>query len=198
MEKPRIDGRGAAARISRWRTARFGLAGLLAGALTLSAGPASAQFELPRPLPPPGAAGSLGRLPGPPIGLACPDPTARITAEVISPAAGGRPGRVRILATVYNNGADYVSRPGQQLAQLYRETVPVTSRDFPAIGAAATADIAWDVDWLPGGEFNADFVLRLSYDPDIFIDALPTNDDCRMDNNEARLTAASIDALFRG
>lgn len=175
--------------------ARLGLAGLAASALALSAASAGAQFQLPTPLP---AAGGLGDRPLPPLALACPDPSAQIRAEVIAPSVGGSAGRVRIHATVRNNGADYVSRPGQQMAQLYQGSAPLTSRDFPTIGAGATAPLTMDVDWTPGGEFNSDFVLRLTYGPDIFIDDMATNDDCRMTNNESRLTAASIDALFAG
>ena len=177
------------------RPTRLGLASLAAGAVALSAASAGAQFELPVPIP---GVGSLGDRPLPPVTLACPDPAAQIHAEVVTPSIGGSAGRVRIHATVRNNGADYVSRPGQQTAQLYQGSAPVTSRDFPSIGAGAAAPLTWETTWHPGGEFNGDFVLRLTYGPDIFIDNMATNDDCRMTNNEARLTAASIDALFSG
>ncbi len=174
---------------------RLGLAGFVAGAIALSTATAGAQFEMPIPLP---GVGGIGDRPIPQLTLTCPDPAARIRAEVIAPSVGGSTGRVRIHATVHNNGADYVSRPGQQVAQLYQGSAAVTSRDFPSLGSGGAAPLTLDVNWTPGGEFNSDFVLLLTYGPDIFIDNMATNDDCRMTNNEARLTAASIDALFSG
>lgn len=173
---------------------RFALAAVIAAGLAGTTGLAHAQFELPRPIGP--------TLPGvfdtPPQVLLCPDPVAQIRAEVIAPSVAGRPGRVRIHGTVHNNGGAFVSRPGQQVAQLFQGSAPVQSIDFPRIDSGRSTTFSRDVEWTPGGEFNSDFIVRLTYGPDIFIDDMSTNDDCQLANNEARLTAASIDALFAG
>ncbi len=52
-------------------------------------------------------------------------------------------------------------------------------------------------DW-HGGEFATDVVARIGYDPDIFMDGNPDNDDCNMSNNEARMTAEQIAEAMSG
>ena len=45
-------------------------------------------------------------------------------------------------------------------------------------------------------EFQNDIILRISYDPDIFIDGNLTNDDANMNNNTLVLQGNAINSLF--
>lgn len=191
----RTASRGIARRPGRRLGLRLALAVLVAVGIAAPTGLAQAQFQLPERIDGPQLPGGLD---GPPPALRCPDPMAEISAEVLVPSTGSSPGRVRIHASIRNNGGPWVSRNGQQLAEMLQGTSIIQSVDFPALDAGRATAFYRDLDWTPYGEFNSDFVLRLVYGPDIFIDGMTSNDDCQLANNQARLTAASIDALFSG
>ena len=185
--------RGTSRRPGRRLGLRLALAALIAGGVAAPAGLAQAQFQLPERIDGPRLPGGLD---GVAPALRCPDPMAEISAEVLVPSTGGSPGRVRIHASVRNNGGPWASRSGQQLAEMVQGAVSLQSIDFPSLDAGRSATFHRDIDWTPHGEFNSDFVLRLVYGPDIFVDGMTSNDDCQLANNQARLTAASIDAMF--
>lgn len=50
--------------------------------------------------------------------------------------------------------------------------------------------------WNPSSEFLADFSAELSYDPDIYIDSNPKNDDCGRGNNRKVLTVGEVRRLL--
>ena len=47
------------------------------------------------------------------------------------------------------------------------------------------------------GEFPPDYIVKISYDPDILIDGNPDNDDCNPGNNEVTRSGAGINTLLR-
>ena len=57
-----------------------------------------------------------------------------------------------------------------------------------------SADIVWS-SWL--SEFPYSYRVSIGYDPDIFIDSNPNNDDCNMGNNSAEFGGMAINDLLR-
>lgn len=138
----------------------------------------------------------------PPIYSCGIDPAAqRIDFEVLSRTTQFR-GRVRVTATVKNVGhLDYVSRSGQQTALLYSDRTLVARRDFVnlAVGQAFTFsyDRNWDSSSPSEGEFPPQYRLIVTYDPDIYLDSNPRNDDCSNANNDRTRSGADINGMLR-
>ena len=55
---------------------------------------------------------------------------------------------------------------------------------------------AWDASSPAEGEFPPTYTLRISFDPDIFIDGNEQNDDCRTSNNRLERSGSGINDLF--
>lgn len=97
--------------------------------------------------------------------------------------------------TVVNRGsAEWVSGTDQQIANLSQDgTIKAVAR-FPRLNAGARVNTSFArvQRWMPSEEFQPGFELRISYDPDIFIDGNEHNDDCQMGNNLASISVAEI------
>lgn len=138
----------------------------------------------------------------PPIYSCGIDPAAaRIDFQIVERTTQFR-GRVRVTATVKNVGhLAYVSRTGQQTALLYSDRTLVARRDFVnlAVGQAFTFsyDRNWDSSSPSEGEFPPNYRLIVTYDPDIYLDANPQNDDCSNANNDRTRSGADINGMLR-
>ncbi len=97
--------------------------------------------------------------------------------------------------TVVNRGSsDWHSRPGQQAAHLSQGANLRAVARFPSLAAGARVNTSFArvERWLPSQEFQQGFELRISYDPDIFIDGNERNDDCQLRNNQTSISVAEI------
>ena len=119
----------------------------------------------------------------PPTALRCPDPAVEaLTAQWIS--GGPRAGRIRISGIVKNiGGAPYISGTGQQMFSLYEDNRVIRSLDFGDLAPGASRSIQYELDWSTSSEFNPAYRFEINYDPDLYIDGNPQNDDCRRGNN---------------
>ncbi len=107
--------------------------------------------------------------------------------------------RIRIRGEATNiSSQDFRSRLGPQSLLLYevqgRTRTLVASKDFTAVQAGFGVDVSYERLWILSTEFPPSYEVRLSYDPDIFIDANEENDDCDLTNNDATITPAEIRA----
>ncbi|MAE93526.1 MAG: hypothetical protein CL910_02590 [Deltaproteobacteria bacterium] len=97
--------------------------------------------------------------------------------------------------TVVNRGSSqWVSGDNQQIANLSQGGTTKAVARFPRLDAGARVNTAFAriQRWLPSQEFQQGFELRISYDPDIFIDGNDRNDDCQMGNNVTAISVAEI------
>lgn len=144
-----------------------------------------------------------------PIPIICNGPDPAVTAlqvnEGVTTRNGRRVGILSITSTLKNIGTkDYTSRRGQQSFSIQvkdpsisgpRSIHIVKSKDFPVLRKGAsitlrgTYEIPYFIEWghrTPRyGECRASLIIygTISYDPDIFMDANPHNDDCNLKNN---------------
>lgn len=127
-----------------------------------------------------------------------PDPRAKeIEYSLVNLTAPGQ-GRIMVKGTVDNIGtADYLSSPDQQGIQLWEDGLMVAEQSFQDLLVDAQVTIQYERDWTVGGEFiPARYQLIVTYDPDIFDDGNPNNDDCRLENNSLLRSTAGVDSLL--
>ncbi len=117
-------------------------------------------------------------------------------------------GTATITGTVTNIGtANYESGEGQQALYLYEKNLGasapgtlVNQMNFVNLDAGASIEVTYTRDWNSSspaeGEFAPDYILRLSYDPDIFIDGNTNNDDSNLNNNSIEESGIAINNLF--
>ena len=135
----------------------------------------------------------------------CRDPAAESLTFVILSRDKAHPtrGRINLTGVVKNLGnATFESNPNQARAQLAR--VPsagppamLSATDIAILRAGASIRLGATVDWDTAQEFPPRFVLSLTYDPDIRLDANFRNDDCNTNNNSRELTADQINRGWR-
>lgn len=112
-------------------------------------------------------------------------------------------GEVRLTARVTNIGnTNFSSSSGQQFIQLSRrplgtsiETV-LEQNDFTVLAHGDEITLIVVINWDTTVEFQPEFILRISYDPDILIDDNTNNDDSNTTNNEFVLSGFDINDLF--
>ena len=141
------------------------------------------------------AAGALG-MTCPPGPLDCPNPAVTaMTVEVLE--KDGFTGRVRITAVATNAGLQAVdSAEGQQALQIWQGNAVLATESFVDLEPGESVTVSVETDWNTAAEFVSDFIGRLSYDPDIFIDGNEENDDCRTVDNELTLPAVQVNEQF--
>ena len=131
----------------------------------------------------------------------CRDPQASgLTVSGISRNADGT-WQFSLRGTVTNGGdAAFESRPNQQSAGLYEGSERRAVAHFTNLRPGQRVNTAFTriTRWYTGQEFHSGFQLRVDYDPDIFIDGNPRNDDCQLRNNRRVLSAGEIDAILLG
>ena len=131
----------------------------------------------------------------------------KIDFEIIPGSRDGFQGRVKVTGTVKNVGqTTFDSVPGQQEAYLY-EIPPgglpllVARQVFEDLDPNNVAKVIYERDWDSSspaeGEFPPSYRLELLYDPDIYIDGNPNNDDCNSRNNRMERLGEDINFLFR-
>src|SRR5690606_23599309 len=97
---------------------------------------------------------------------------------------------------------DYRSSEGQQTIQLLEKpasgkSILLTNKKFKDLDAGGTLEIEHIVQgWQSSQEFPSSFILRISFDPDLYIDANPQNDDAHQNNNSIERHGQEINELF--
>lgn len=111
-------------------------------------------------------------------------------------------GNIVIHGIVKNIGnTDFVSGEGQQKIFLVEkfpgaQEQTVDEEEFIRLDAGDSIEVSYSTKWSVSHEFPADYTLRISYDPDIFIDGNEQNDDANNENNSKVLTGTEIDEMF--
>jgi hypothetical protein len=122
-----------------------------------------------------------------------PDPSAaRIEFETLSGGLPEMPGdrRLRIVGIVRNDGgADFDATAGAQSIVLYEGRRVLAEHRFARLAAGEEIRVTVELA-LGAGESDgpAEYALAILYDPDIYNDGRPENDDCNRNNN--RIQAA--------
>lgn len=117
-------------------------------------------------------------------------------------------GVATITGTVTNVGdLDFNSGQGQQGILLYERPLGtpapgnlVTRLDFTRLNVGSTLTVSfsrqWDSSSPAEGEFPPEYILIVSYDPDILIDANETNNDTNSSNNSLTVSGGAINGMF--
>lgn len=109
--------------------------------------------------------------------------------------------KIKIEGVVKNIGKDaYKSGANQQIVLLYevigRQTKLVASKAFQNLAANAEVKVSFVRVWDKSIEFPPNYTLVISYDPDIYLDGNPNNNDLNSINNKMEKTSESIRELW--
>ena len=128
-----------------------------------------------------------------------PDPRVYdITFEMVE-QYGPTMGRIRITGIVDNGGtSEFLSGEGQQAINLYADDTLIATQEFQNLALDETVTVEFERDWQTSTEFPDVIVywVRISYDPDMYDDGNPDNDDCNQANNAGSKRASFINDLF--
>ncbi len=104
-----------------------------------------------------------------------------------------------IRGQVKNIGSgNYVSRNNQQVLFLHEvgKSHHITNWHFSRLNRGQVKNVHVPVINQPGGEFVPAYELALSFDPDIYLDKNPANDDRNRRNNQATVSSRTLSAAF--
>ncbi len=106
-------------------------------------------------------------------------------------------GTVQIDGVVENKGGStFDSSAGQQLVQLWEGLTLVAEQDFEDLAVGATVIASFTREWDTSNEFPPTYRVVILLDPDIFIDANPSNDECPTVDNTLERSGSEINLLF--
>lgn len=114
-------------------------------------------------------------------------------------------GTATITGTVKSIGDDFISDPGQQVVNLYEKPLGgsqklVAQKEFNRLNGGDSLKVSysrnWDASSPAEGEFPPDYILLISYGPDISIDDKETNDDSDSANNRLERSGSGINEMF--
>ena len=138
-------------------------------------------------------------------GTSCPDPCGetepnpavdRIDFNLVS-TTSSTAGTVQILGVVENKGGGtFDSGPGQQSVQLYEGDTLVAQQSFEDLAPGAQAAVSYTRSWSTATEFPPNYRVLIAYDPDIYIDGNPNNDDCNTVDNTMTRSGSEINSVF--
>jgi len=111
--------------------------------------------------------------------------------------------KIKIEGIVKNVGRlAYTSGTGQQVALLYEEMPGsgmrlVATRNFRNLGVNATTSLAFTKIWnkTANAEFPPNYVLVITFDPDLYTDGNTNNDDAVSTNNRITKAGSEINAI---
>lgn len=111
-------------------------------------------------------------------------------------------GKIRIFGVVHNRGTkNFVSRWGQQELHLYENSRLVKVKKFRRINAGQSIRVSHARTWNAAATRHAKGVpvyrAIIVYDPDIYMDSNPRNDDCVSGDNRLARNGREINRLFR-
>lgn len=109
--------------------------------------------------------------------------------------------QIKIEGVVKNIGKnDYKSGPQQQAVLLY-EKIPggatrlVVTRVFQNLAKGAEIKVALVKNWDKSIEFPPTYILVISYDPDIYLDNNPDNNDINSINNKLEKSSVEVNSM---
>ena len=111
-------------------------------------------------------------------------------------------GNILFKAVIKNVGDDYRSNEGQQTISLSEkppggQSITLESKKFKDLDAGETLELQYTLQgWRSSQEFPSSFSVRIGFDPDLYIDGNPQNDDSNSDNNTKEITGEQINARF--
>ncbi len=111
-------------------------------------------------------------------------------------------GIVTITGTIKNIGDDFRSSQGQQSVQLLEKpagqgkSIMLNRKEFVDLNAGETIEVSFQREWYSGMEFPPSFMVRVSYDPDIYLDGNELNDDSNNSNNTLERSGQEISEMF--
>ena len=111
-------------------------------------------------------------------------------------------GNITFKAVIKNVGDDYRSGEGQQTISLSEkpaggQSITLESKKFKDLDAGETIELQYTHQgWRASQEFPSSFRVRIGFDPDLYIDGNPHNDDSNSDNNTREITGQQINARF--
>lgn len=111
-------------------------------------------------------------------------------------------GIVTITGIIKNIGDDFRSSEGQQAVHLLEKpagsgkSIMLDMLEFTDLDAGETLEVSFQREWYAGMEFPPSFIVRLSYDPDIYIDGNELNDDSNNSNNTLERSGQEISEMF--
>jgi hypothetical protein len=134
----------------------------------------------------------------PPSRCEGPDPRATSIQYTLLGSTSTTSGTVRITGVVTNRGqSNFDSSAGQQSVYLYEGFELVAQQDFVDLAVDDTVEVSYDRNWNTADEFRPPtYQVMVLYDPDIYIDGNPNNDDCDQTNNDLERSTAALDGFF--
>lgn len=111
-------------------------------------------------------------------------------------------GNVTIIGTIKNIGEDYQSSEGKQTVRLVErsatgQVTTLVEQKFVNLAAGETIVLEYVVQgWRSSEEFPPGFQLGIYYEPDIYIDGNPNNDDANPKNDFLEKKGTEINKLF--
>ena len=118
-------------------------------------------------------------------------------------------GNATITGIVKNIGDNFSSGSGQQTILLYERSsgTPTTqlgnlvaSLAFTTLSPDETLEVSYTRPWNSSspaeGEFPPEYILIISYDPDLYIDGNVNNDDSNHTNDELIVSGSIINTMF--
>ena len=132
---------------------------------------------------------------------ACTNPAVvKIRFRVVS-RTGPNSGRVQILGILNNKGtAAYTSTWPQQELRLYENGRLVKVKKFRKLAVGQSIRVKYERNWNAArapGRTPPNYTAMVVYDPDIYLDGNPRNDDCVSGDNKLRRSGARINSLLR-
>lgn len=121
----------------------------------------------------------------------------RIEFTIVSAEAGRAV--ARITGVVRNNGtSDFESTPGKQSIAMFEGRRFLADRSFQTLKAGQEARVDFELEFDPNHlDPPAIYELAIIYDPDIFQDGNPANNDCDRNNNRIQRSGSRISELLR-
>ncbi len=111
-------------------------------------------------------------------------------------------GIVTITGTIKNIGDDFRSSEGRQAVHLLEKpagsgkSIMLDIKEFTDLDTGETLEVSFQREWYAGMEFPPSFIVRVSYDPDIYLDGNEQNDDSNNGNNAIERSGQEISEMF--
>ncbi|RAV28836.1 hypothetical protein [Sinomicrobium soli] len=111
-------------------------------------------------------------------------------------------GNIHFTAVIKNVADDFRSGEGQQSVYLTEKpaagkSITLISKKFKDLDAGETVELQFTHQgWRVSKEFPPSFKVQISFDPDLYIDDNPLNNDSNSNNNFKEITGQQINTRF--
>ena len=73
---------------------------------------------------------------------------------------------------------------------------PDATIEFESLSVGETLEIKFETDWDITNEFQPDFIVYIGFDPDLYLDGNPQNDEGEPSNNTLERSGYDINDMF--